>query len=113
MSKQRDSSLFDQAPQQDLHDGCRHRGNGYRAYHPHSGPHRRPRPCRHQRQQASRRDARSPTCHSILEFFYGVPMVAWSLYAEQKMNVFLLSEELGVAVRMVEEEGEVVQRKHG
>ena len=40
-------------------------------------------------------------------------MVAWPLYAEQKMNVFLLSEELGVAVRMAEEDGEVVQREHG
>jgi len=40
-------------------------------------------------------------------------MVAWPLYAEQKMNVVLLSEELGVAVCMAEEEGEVVQREHG
>ncbi|KAG4980847.1 hypothetical protein JHK82_034095 [Glycine max] len=29
----------------------------------------------------------------------GVPLIAWPLYAEQKMNATLLSEELGVAVR--------------
>jgi coniferyl-alcohol glucosyltransferase len=29
----------------------------------------------------------------------GVPMIAWPLYAEQKMNATLLTEELGVAVR--------------
>ncbi|XP_061374477.1 anthocyanidin 3-O-glucosyltransferase 5-like [Gastrolobium bilobum] len=29
----------------------------------------------------------------------GVPMIAWPLYAEQKMNATLLAEELGVAVR--------------
>nr|XP_016464361.1 PREDICTED: anthocyanidin 3-O-glucosyltransferase 5-like [Nicotiana tabacum] len=29
----------------------------------------------------------------------GVPMIAWPLYAEQKMNAALLTEELGVAIR--------------
>jgi coniferyl-alcohol glucosyltransferase len=29
----------------------------------------------------------------------GVPMIAWPLYAEQRMNATLLTEELGVAVR--------------
>lgn len=29
----------------------------------------------------------------------GVPMIAWPLYAEQRMNAMLLAEELGVAVR--------------
>ncbi|XP_057457309.1 anthocyanidin 3-O-glucosyltransferase 5-like [Lotus japonicus] len=29
----------------------------------------------------------------------GVPMIAWPLYAEQRMNATLLAEELGVAVR--------------
>ncbi|XP_009608461.2 anthocyanidin 3-O-glucosyltransferase 5-like [Nicotiana tomentosiformis] len=29
----------------------------------------------------------------------GVPMIAWPLYAEQKMNAAMLTEELGVAIR--------------
>lgn len=29
----------------------------------------------------------------------GVPMIAWPLYAEQKMNAVMLTEELGVAIR--------------
>lgn len=29
----------------------------------------------------------------------GVPLIAWPLYAEQRMNATLLAEELGVAVR--------------
>jgi coniferyl-alcohol glucosyltransferase len=29
----------------------------------------------------------------------GVPMIAWLLYAEQKINATLLMEELGVAIR--------------
>ncbi|XP_057457308.1 anthocyanidin 3-O-glucosyltransferase 5-like [Lotus japonicus] len=32
----------------------------------------------------------------------GVPMIAWPLYAEQRMNATLLAEELGVAVRTKE-----------
>ncbi|CAL5197430.1 unnamed protein product [Lathyrus oleraceus] len=37
---------------------------------------------------------------SVLESLTnGVPMVAWPLYAEQKMNATLLAEELGVAVK--------------
>jgi len=49
--------------------------------------------------------------NSVLESVKnGVPMVAWPLYAEQKMNAFMLSEELGVAVRVAEEEGGVVGR---
>ena len=45
----------------------------------------------------------------------GVPMVAWPLYAKQKMNTLMLSEELRVVVRVAEEEeeGGVVQREHG
>ncbi|KAK7309272.1 hypothetical protein RJT34_05850 [Clitoria ternatea] len=49
--------------------------------------------------------------NSVLEsVMNGVPMVAWPLYAEQKMNGFMLSAEVGVAVR-VEEEGGVVCRE--
>ncbi|GMY11585.1 anthocyanidin 3-O-glucosyltransferase 5-like [Fagus crenata] len=32
----------------------------------------------------------------------GVPMIAWPLYAEQKMNATLLTEEIGVAIRSKE-----------
>ncbi|CAJ1929993.1 unnamed protein product [Sphenostylis stenocarpa] len=50
--------------------------------------------------------------NSVLESVVnGVPMVAWPLYAEQKMNAFMLSEELGVAVRVKEEAGGVVGRE--
>ena len=41
----------------------------------------------------------------------GVPMVAWPFYTKQKMNAFMLSEELGVVVRVVEKEGGVVRRE--
>ena len=37
----------------------------------------------------------SSTLESITN---GVPMIAWPLYAEQRMNAMLLVEELGVAV---------------
>ncbi|KAA8547318.1 hypothetical protein F0562_003818 [Nyssa sinensis] len=38
--------------------------------------------------------------NSILESIVsGVPMIAWPLYSEQKMNATLLTEELGMAVR--------------
>ncbi|XVF61985.1 hypothetical protein PTKIN_Ptkin08bG0179800 [Pterospermum kingtungense] len=38
--------------------------------------------------------------NSILEsIFNGVPLIAWPLYAEQKMNATLLDEELRIAVR--------------
>lgn len=38
--------------------------------------------------------------NSVLEgILNGVPMVAWPLYSEQKMNAAILSEKLGVAVR--------------
>ncbi|ESW28897.1 hypothetical protein PHAVU_002G026900 [Phaseolus vulgaris] len=50
--------------------------------------------------------------NSVLESVEnGVPMVAWPLYAEQKMNAFMLSEELGVAVRTAEKDGGVVGRE--
>ena len=51
--------------------------------------------------------------NSVLEgILGGVAMVAWPLYAEQKMNATMLSEELGVAVRVaaVEEVGGVFGR---
>ncbi|KAI4327560.1 hypothetical protein L6164_020005 [Bauhinia variegata] len=44
------------------------------------------------------------TLESIIN---GVPMVAWPLYAEQKMNAAMLAEELGVAVRAKGTEGVV------
>ncbi|CAL5187995.1 unnamed protein product [Lathyrus oleraceus] len=51
--------------------------------------------------------------NSVLEsILNSVPMVAWPLYAEQKMNATMLSEELGVAVRATVAEGGVVFREH-
>ncbi|XP_054816985.1 UDP-glycosyltransferase 72E2-like [Prosopis cineraria] len=42
----------------------------------------------------------------------GVLMIAWPLYAEQKMNAATLTEELGVAIRVKgENKGDVVGRK--
>ncbi|GMN70749.1 hypothetical protein TIFTF001_055460 [Ficus carica] len=41
----------------------------------------------------------------------GVPMIAWPLYAEQRMNATVLEEDIGVAVKPVVEAGkEVVTR---
>nr|POE90309.1 anthocyanidin 3-o-glucosyltransferase 5 [Quercus suber] len=36
---------------------------------------------------------------SLESILNGVPIIAWPLYAEQKMNATMLAEELGVAVR--------------
>ncbi|XP_028802616.1 UDP-glycosyltransferase 72E2-like [Neltuma alba] len=43
----------------------------------------------------------------------GVPMIAWQLYAEQKMNAAALTEEMGVAVRVKRggNKAEVVKRE--
>ncbi|KAF9612419.1 hypothetical protein IFM89_039452 [Coptis chinensis] len=43
----------------------------------------------------------------------GVPIIAWPLYAEQRMNAVLLAEELGVAVRpeLVSAKGSVASRE--
>ncbi|XP_027362674.1 UDP-glycosyltransferase 72E1-like [Abrus precatorius] len=50
--------------------------------------------------------------NSVLESIVnGIPMVAWPLYAEQKMNAFMLSEELGVAVRVKGGEAIVCREK--
>ncbi|ESW25273.1 hypothetical protein PHAVU_003G021900 [Phaseolus vulgaris] len=50
--------------------------------------------------------------NSVLESVEsGVPMVAWPLYAEQRMNAFMVSEQLGVAVRVAEKGGGVVGRE--
>ncbi|XP_073135653.1 anthocyanidin 3-O-glucosyltransferase 5-like [Henckelia pumila] len=38
----------------------------------------------------------------------GVPMIAWPMYAEQRMNATMLVEEIGVAVKAAAEIGEVV-----
>ncbi|KAJ1419058.1 UDP-glycosyltransferase family, conserved site [Sesbania bispinosa] len=51
--------------------------------------------------------------NSVLESMVnGIPMIAWPLYAEQKMNAFILSEKIGVAVRVKEEEEGIVCREH-
>ncbi|KAE8100547.1 hypothetical protein FH972_018435 [Carpinus fangiana] len=43
---------------------------------------------------------------------HGIPMVAWPLYAEQRMNATMLVEEVGVAVKPVVEPGKgVVERE--
>ncbi|XP_021275065.1 UDP-glycosyltransferase 72E2-like [Herrania umbratica] len=48
------------------------------------------------------------TLESILN---GVPMIAWPLYAEQKMNAALLTEEFGIAVRpKLSQTDEIVER---
>jgi coniferyl-alcohol glucosyltransferase len=36
---------------------------------------------------------------SLESMLSGVPMIAWPMYAEQKMNATMLAEEVGVAVR--------------
>ncbi|KAJ4701915.1 Glycosyltransferase [Melia azedarach] len=41
----------------------------------------------------------------------GVPMIAWPLYAEQKMNAAMLTEDIGVAVKPVMEPGKKVIRR--
>ncbi|XVE53347.1 hypothetical protein DITRI_Ditri02bG0197200 [Diplodiscus trichospermus] len=35
-------------------------------------------------------------------------MIAWPLYAEQRMNVVLLEEDIGVAVKLKGEEGQTI-----
>ncbi|KAK1556265.1 hypothetical protein Q3G72_001684 [Acer saccharum] len=42
---------------------------------------------------------------------HGVAIIAWPLYAEQKMNAAMLTEELGVAVKPVKGPGETVVRR--
>ncbi|KAL2489383.1 UDP-glycosyltransferase 72E1 [Forsythia ovata] len=51
--------------------------------------------------------------NSTLEsLVHGVPMIAWPLYAEQRMNATVLAEEVGVAVKPVAEpEDEVIRRE--
>ncbi|KAK1385522.1 Glycosyltransferase [Heracleum sosnowskyi] len=50
--------------------------------------------------------------NSILESIVnGVPMIAWPLYAEQKMNATLLTEEIAVAVKPIEVSREVRGKK--
>lgn len=50
--------------------------------------------------------------NSTLEsMVHGVPMIAWPLYAEQKMNATMLTEEVGVAVKPAARDGERVIRR--
>ncbi|TXG52272.1 hypothetical protein EZV62_021441 [Acer yangbiense] len=42
---------------------------------------------------------------------HGVPIIAWPLYAEQKMNAAMLTEEIGVAVKPVKVPGETVVKR--
>ncbi|GFP86707.1 hydroquinone glucosyltransferase [Phtheirospermum japonicum] len=48
------------------------------------------------------------TLESIVQ---GVPLIAWPLFAEQRMNAVLLSEGLKVAIRVRENENGVVERE--
>ncbi|CAL4983654.1 unnamed protein product [Urochloa decumbens] len=44
--------------------------------------------------------------NSVLEsLVYGVPMVAWPLFAEQRQNAVMLSEGIGAAIRVPESKG--------
>ncbi|XVF43001.1 hypothetical protein PTKIN_Ptkin02bG0005300 [Pterospermum kingtungense] len=50
--------------------------------------------------------------HSSLESIaHGVPMITWPLYAEQRMNMTLLVEEIGVAVKIEMEVGQTFYRR--
>ncbi|XP_059643167.1 hydroquinone glucosyltransferase-like [Cornus florida] len=50
--------------------------------------------------------------NSTLEsIIYGVPLIAWPLYAEQKMNTVLLTEDLKVALKVKVNENGIVERK--
>jgi len=45
--------------------------------------------------------------NSTLEsVIHGVPIIAWPLYAEQRMNATLLTEEAGVALKFSKDPGE-------
>jgi hydroquinone glucosyltransferase len=48
------------------------------------------------------------TLESIME---GMPLIAWPLYAEQKMNAVLLSEDLKVALRLTVNEKGLIDRE--
>ena len=42
---------------------------------------------------------------------YGVPFLAWPLYAEQDMNAVMLSEDLKLALRLKKNKNEIVGRE--
>ncbi|KAE8697270.1 UDP-glycosyltransferase 72B2 [Hibiscus syriacus] len=49
--------------------------------------------------------------NSILEsVVYGVPLIAWPLYAEQKMNAVMLTEDIRVALRPKSDENSLISR---
>lgn len=45
---------------------------------------------------------------SLESMTYGVPMISWPLYAEQRMNATMLAEQVGVAVKPVKGNGKTV-----
>ncbi|XP_050365920.1 anthocyanidin 3-O-glucosyltransferase 5-like [Argentina anserina] len=45
---------------------------------------------------------------SLESMTYGVPIIAWPLYAEQRANATMLAEEIGVAVKPVRGDGDTV-----
>ncbi|XWS64347.1 hypothetical protein CRYUN_Cryun06bG0178600 [Craigia yunnanensis] len=45
---------------------------------------------------------------SLESIAHGVPMIAWPLYAEQRMNAALLVEDIGVAVKLKVEVGQTI-----
>ncbi|XP_062022029.1 anthocyanidin 3-O-glucosyltransferase 5-like [Rosa rugosa] len=45
---------------------------------------------------------------SLESMTYGIPMIAWPLYAEQRANATMLAEEVGVAVKPVKGDGKTV-----
>lgn len=50
--------------------------------------------------------------NSTLEsIVHGVPLIAWPLYAEQRLNAVILSEDLNVALRPTVNENGLIRRE--